>query len=155
MKTNDVLLSLRYLLQINNSNIVEICQQGGLEVQEEDVEDYLRNENDHGYRLCSDTVLTYFLNGLIVHKRGKDETRGPAPIELPLSNNSVIKKLRVAFNLKEEDMIALVNSSGLKVGKSELSAFWRKKDHRNYRECGDQILRNFIKGLAAREKAEA
>lgn len=150
MRTNDVLLSLRYLLQINNSKIVEICKLGNLEVQKDEIESYMHDENHPAFRLCSDTVLAHFLNGLIILKRGKDETRGPAPVDLPVSNNSILKKLRVAFELQEQDMIAIVNSSGLKIGKSELSAFWRKKDHRNYRECGDQVLRNFLKGLTTR-----
>src|SRR5262245_4266274 len=99
IRTNDILLSLRYLLEINNSKIVEICKLGDLEVLQSDVDNYMRPENDPNFQLCSDVVLAHFLNGLIILKRGKDETRGPAPIELPMSNNSVIKKLRVAFEL--------------------------------------------------------
>ena len=66
-------------------------------------------------------------------------------------NNIVLKKIRVAFQLKDTDLIILIEKSGLlKISKTELSAFFRKPDHRNYRECGDQYLRNVLKGLSSK-----
>jgi uncharacterized protein YehS (DUF1456 family) len=150
MQNNDILRSLRYLLEINNNKIVEICALAGLKISKDEVPPYLLKEDEVGYVRCSDSILSHFLNGLVIYKRGKDENREPAPVELPMSNNVVLKKLKVAFQLKDDDIIEIVNSSGLNFGKSELSAFLRKKDHRNYRECGDQVLRNFLKGLVLR-----
>jgi uncharacterized protein YehS (DUF1456 family) len=88
-----------------------------------------------------------FLDGLIFYRRGKDESKPLQPIELPITNNVVLKKLRVAFELKDTDIIALIKKSGLDVTKAELGSFFRRPDHRNYRECGDQFLRNLLKGL--------
>jgi len=59
----------------------------------------------------------------------------------------VLKKLRVAFELKDSDISALILKSGLRVSTTELSAFFRRPDHRNYRECGDQFLRNLLKAM--------
>ncbi|WP_303266377.1 DUF1456 family protein, partial [Pseudomonas aeruginosa] len=72
------------------------------------------------------------------------------PLELPLSNNMILKKLRVAFELKEEDLHAILASVDFPVSKPELSALFRKPGHSNYRTCGDQLLRNFLKGLTLR-----
>lgn len=93
--------------------------------------------------------MAHFLNGFVVFKRGKDDTRPPAPLETPITNNIIMKKLRVAFNLKEDDILRLLATNGFQVGRGELSAFFRRKDHSNYRPCGDQFLRNFLKGLTA------
>lgn len=139
--------SVRYLLEINNSKLVEICKLGGLDVVKKDIHAFMQNEEDPDYIKCSDQIMAHFLDGVIIFKRGKDETRLPAPIESPMSNNLVLKKLKVAFELKEDELLSLITSTGFIFGKSELSSFLRKKDHRNYRPCGDQVLRYFLKGL--------
>ena len=59
----------------------------------------------------------------------------------------VLKKLRIAFELQEDEMLAILESVGLNVTKHELGALFKKEGHHNYRECGDQFLRNFLKGL--------
>lgn len=154
MLPNDVLRSLRYLLQINNAKVVEICGLAGCLVAEDEIHEFLRHEEDPGFVVCPDDVLAYFLDGLIYFKRGKDESRPAPPLELPVSNNLVLKKLRVAFQLREEDMLAIIQSSGFKFNKAELSAVLRKNGHPNYRECGDQALRHFLKGLTKRVHGE-
>ncbi len=98
--------------------------------------------------------MSHFLNGLVIFARGKDDSRPPAPLDIPVTNNVILKKLRVAFELREEDMLSLIGVTGLQIGKSELSAFLRSKDHRNYRECGDQVLRNLFKGLTEKVKSK-
>ena len=150
MTTNDVLRSLRYMLKINSAKVVEICNLGGYMVLKNEIHDFLRSDEDPEFVACPDEVVAYFLDGLIFERRGKDENRPRPPIEVPISNNLVLKKLRVAFELREEDMLQVIQSTGFKFGKSELSAILRKRDHANYRECGDQVLRYFLKGLTLR-----
>lgn len=147
MKNNDVLRSVRYILNINEKKIAQILALAGLTVPLAEVEDILKDEEDLNYLECDDELLAYFLDGLIYFRRGKDETRPSLPLDIPISNNVVLKKLRVAFELKEEDMHELLKKADYPMGRSELSALLRKKDHPNYRECGDQVLRYFLKGL--------
>ena len=64
-----------------------------------------------------------------------------------MSNNDIFKKLRVALSLKDDDIINILALVDFKVTKSELGSFFRSEDHPNYKECGDQILRNFLNGL--------
>lgn len=66
---------------------------------------------------------------------------------MPVSNNDVLKKLRVALQLTSKDIIHILSLVDFRITETELSAFFRKEDHPNYRECGDQILRNFLNGL--------
>lgn len=152
MTNNDYLRSIRFLLDVNDAKLVEIMKLADITVPLDEIKAYLLNEEDPGYIKCSDEVMAHFLDGLVYFKRGKDESRPPVPFELPLSNNVVLKKLRVAFALKEDDMHDVLKTAGFSVGRSELSALLRKKDHVNYRECGDQLLRNFLKGLTMKTR---
>jgi uncharacterized protein YehS (DUF1456 family) len=150
MTHNDVLRSVRYLLNVSDATLADIVRLGDGEVSRDDLVAFLKKEDEDGYRACGDVVMAHFLNGLVTYKRGKDNSRPPQPVEVPVTNNTVLKKLRVAFELKDDDIIALLQRTGLTVSKTELSAFFRRPDHRNYRECGDQLLRYLLKGLGSR-----
>ena len=64
-----------------------------------------------------------------------------------MTNNDILKKLRVALKLRDDDIVAILMLVDFRISKSELGAFFRKEDHPKYVECGDQILRNFLNGL--------
>ena len=152
MINNDVLRSIRYMLDLGDAHIVEIAHLAdpGLELDRESVAAYLKKEGEPGFAECPDRVLAHFLDGLVLHRRGRDESRPARPVATRVSNNLVLKKLRVAFELRDEDMHRAFADAGLPVSKPELSALFRQPDHRNYRACGDQMLRNFLKGLTLR-----
>lgn len=154
MINNDVLRSLRHSLKINDQKIVEIIALASGVTTAKEIHQILLEEEHPDYLICDDKLMAYFLDGLIYFKRGKDESRPPLPFELPITNNIILKKLRVAFELKEEDILEILKSTNHELGRSELSALMRKKDHPNYRACGDQILRYFLKGLSMRLRPE-
>ncbi|RON43964.1 hypothetical protein BK666_18745 [Pseudomonas frederiksbergensis] len=153
---NAVLRSVRYMLDISDKKVIEIIKTGGMDVSMEDLLTYLdkKEEDEEGFVRCPDEVMAHFLDGLVIFKRGKDESRPPQPIETPVTNNIILKKLRVAFELKEDDMHAILKASEFPVSKPELSALFRKFGHTNYRTCGDQLLRNFLKGLTLRVRPQ-
>jgi uncharacterized protein YehS (DUF1456 family) len=142
--------SVRYMLDISDAKVVDIIKLSGFATPKADVIAYLTKEDEEGFVHCPDDVMAHFLDGLVIFKRGKDETRPQQPIELPITNNIILKKLRVAFELKEDDMHAILKAAEFPVSKPELSALFRKFGHTNYRTCGDQLLRNFLKGLTLR-----
>lgn len=150
MLNNVVLRSIRYMLDISETKIIEIAKLANGEITRPEVLGYLKLEDEEGFQYCKDEIMGKFLDGLIYFKRGKDDSRPAPPLEIPLTNNTVIKKLRVAFELKEEDMHTILTASGFPLSRPELSALLRKQGHPNYRECGDQVLRNFLKGLTLR-----
>ena len=149
MTHNDVLRSLRYLLDVSDAKVGEIVRLGGGQVSPAEMTAMLKREDEAGYRECGHELMARFLNGLVIYKRGKDQSRPPAAVVVPVTNNEILKRLRVAFELTEVDIIALIEKSGLRLSKGELGAFFRRSDHRNYRDYGDQFLRNLIKGLSA------
>jgi uncharacterized protein YehS (DUF1456 family) len=153
MTNNDVLRSLRYILDIRDVELAALFELGGSFVETRDVKQMLLFDNDAAFRHCTDDLMADVLDGLVYHKRGKDETRPAPPQEFPVTNNMVLKKFRVAFELKDSDMHEIMESVGFPISKPEMSAFFRKLGHKNYKECGDQFLRNFFKGLAQRVRA--
>lgn len=152
MINNDVLRSIRYLLDLSEAMVIDICRlaDAGFDLDRAELQGYLKKEGEPGHIECSDWVLAHFLDGLVIHRRGPIPDQPPRPVEARISNNLVLKKLRVAFELKDLDMHEVFEQAGFPVSKPELSALFRHPDHRNYRPCGDQMLRNFLKGLALR-----
>jgi uncharacterized protein YehS (DUF1456 family) len=71
-----------------------------------------------------------------------------------MTNNDILKKLRVALKLRNDDIIAILELVNFRISASELGALFRKEDHPNYKECGDQILRNFLNGLIIHLRGE-
>ena len=161
MDNNDILIRIRYALDIKNKEMIEIFKLGGMEFTKEEVlliltksiDDYEddNSENEENIK-CDNVMLESFLNGFIIFKRGKQEPKPGQPERPSLShekvNNLVLKKLKIALSLTSEDMIEILETSGVFITKGELSAFLRKEGHKNYKECGDQNTRNFLRGLA-------
>ena len=159
MDNNDILIRLRYALEIKNKEMVEIFELGGVEVSVPEVIQILtKTDDDDEYNdqlRCTNNMLDSFLNGLIVFKRGKQEPRPgqpdrPAPTIMNREhvNNLLLKKVKIALSLTTDDMIDLFADAGIRVTKGELGALLRKEGHKNYMECGDKFARNFLKGLA-------
>lgn len=146
MTNNDILRRLRYIFDLSDSSMIAIFGLADYQVTREQISDWLKKEDDPAYQKCSDSKFAIFLNGLINDKRGKREGAQPAP-EKHLNNNIIFVKLKIALNLKAEDILEILALAGFPIGKHELSAFFRKPGHKHYRECQDQILRNFLKGL--------
>lgn len=170
MNNNDILIRLRYALEIRNSDLVEIFKLGGIEVTQEEVmkmliksknsdhDDIDNNddieENDEKIK-CTYFMIDSFLNGFIIFKRGQQgsktgqhESPAPSMKSSESVNNLMLKKLKIALSLTSDDILDILNEAGIIISKGELSAVLRKEGHRNYKECGDKYARNFLKGLA-------
>ncbi len=157
MINNDVLRRVRYALELNDYTMMDIFALSDVEINRDELLHLLKKDNQEGYVALDNQLLDAFLNGLIIYRRGKLEdkpgqTKKP---ELPVTNNSILKKLRIALNFKEEDMLNTLKLADFEISKGELSAFFRLKGHKNYRECGDQIVRNFLQGLTIHFKNPA
>ncbi len=146
MANNDVLHRIRYIFAFSDSRMIALFGLADCIVTREQISDWLKQDNDPAYQKCSDRQLAIFLNGLIIDKRGKKDGIQLEP-ESRLNNNLVFRKLKIALNLRDEDILQIMASAKLPMSRHELSAFFRKPDHKHYRECKDQILRNFLKGL--------
>lgn len=146
MDNNDIIRRIRYAFDINDSKMIEFFALGDSQVTRSQISSWLKKDIDPDYVALPDFQLAIFLNGLITEKRGKREGAKPIP-ENRLNNNIIFRKLKIALNLKDIDILELLKLADLKISKHELSAFFRKPGQSQYRECKDQILRNFLRGM--------
>ncbi|MFT6900856.1 MAG: hypothetical protein ACJAXS_001036 [Colwellia sp.] len=146
MTNNDVLRRLRYTFNFNDQKMIDLFNLAKLTVSREQISYWLKKEDDPQVINCSDVQLATFLNGLIIDKRGARDGETP-PAEKRMNNNLVLNKLKIALALRAEDVLDMMSTSGIRMTKPELSAFFRKPDHKHYRECKDQFLRNFIQAI--------
>lgn len=171
MNNNDILLRLRYALDMKDTDLVKAFKLGGLDVSKEDVKDMLTRENNRTQeekdtfekniyvKTINNQVLDTFLNGLITLKRGEQKNK---PTEAPQAksneirhiNNILLKKVKIALALTSEDMLDILAEAGVYPSKGELGAILRKEGHRNFKPCGDKYARNFLKGLGLRYRKD-
>lgn len=154
MTNNDILRRLRYTFDYDDSKMMALFALADLEVTREQVSNFLKKDDDANYQACNDTQLATFLNGLINDKRGKKDGPQPEP-EKRLTNNIIFRKLRIALDLKDDDVLEILALAPFALSKPELSALFRKAGHKHYRACKDQILRNFLKGLQHKYRADS
>ena len=153
MKNNDVLRSIQHVLNLSDSNIVGIFKLAQHKIDQATVSNFLKEPDDAGYIECTNNLMTLFLDGLIAYRRGQSEQNPVQTKQIfpPLTNNIILKKLRIAFDLKEDDLIELMSLAAYETSKNELSAIFRKPGHKHYRECSDDFLMGFLVGLTYRQ----
>lgn len=149
MDNNDKFRRLRYIFNISDVKMQEIFKMGGQQVGKIELNNWLIKEDEPGFEKLRDVDLATFLNGFIIDKRGRRE--GPQPVaERRLTNNLILKKLKIALNFKSDDILDVFALSEKKISPHELSALLRNPNQSQYRQCNDQYLRNFLNGLLAK-----
>lgn len=153
MTNNDVLRRIRYAFDFNDSKMISIFGMADQVVTREQISNWLKKDEDTDFEELGDTDLAIYLNGLINDKRGKKEGVQPEP-EKRINNNIILRKLKIALDLKAEDMLEILKLAETEISTHELSAFFRKPDHKHFRKCKDQILRKFLEGVQAKYRGE-
>lgn len=173
MDNNDILIRLRYAMDIKDQDMVEIFRLGGVVMTREELKQILLKPQTgqeapggaaapaaENRKKCDNHMLESFLNGYIILKRGKQEPK-PGETDKPLYlikddkgvNNVFLKKIKIALSLTGDDMLAIFKSAGLNLSNGELSAVLRREGQRNYKECQDRYVRYFLKGLTIDRKS--
>lgn len=154
MTNNDILRRVRYALHANNTTLLRLFGLGGFSISAQDLDGLLRKDEDPHQVPCDDTLIDALLDGLILDRRGPmSEPQQPVK-PVSLSNNMVLRKLRIALQLKDTDILLILQAGGHEMSKSELSALFRAPSHRNFMPCRDQILRKFLAGLSKTSREE-
>jgi len=169
MNNNDILIRLRYALDIKDIDMLEIFKLGGISVTREELQRMLLKPKNamnpiseeeefvaaDDMKRCNNYMLESFLNGFITFKRGKQEPQPGEPEKQAYLikdnkavNNVLLKKLKIALSLTGEDMLEIFKITEVNLSNGELSALLRREGQRNYKECGDRYIRHFLKGLA-------
>lgn len=144
MKPREILLGLKTGLSLDDAQIAEVFAAGGEELSEE----RCARLTLRGAEACHGPLLGAFLEGLIEMRRGPSpQPREPSK---SLTNNDVLKKVRAALQLHEDDMVEIFEAGGSELTKRHLGSFFRKPGNKHFRPCGDEVMRTFFLGLAAR-----
>ncbi len=152
MKNNDVLRRLRYALDISDVKLLEIFQKSDFKTDTVQVKNMLKKEDEEDFFNINDRIMTLFLDGFIIYKRGENPNQTVVKKEKRLTNNDILKKLKIALNLKSEDILEILTIAENPISKSELAAVLQKKDHKNYKECGDKYIKKFLQGLTIKNR---
>ncbi|WP_107037594.1 YehS family protein [Brumimicrobium mesophilum] len=153
MTNNDILRQIRFAFDYNDDKMMELFASAGLEATRSEVCNWLKKEEDELYVKMVDKEMATFLNGFINEKRGKKEGAPMRP-EDNLNNNIIFRKLKIALNLNDVDILDILDLANMRVSKHELSAFFRKPTQRQYRKCNDQFLRNFLYGMQLKYRSD-
>jgi len=143
---NEILRRIQHALNLKNAQIIKAIEQADVTVTHDQMINWLKADNDKSCSKMKDKELAVFLNGLINLKRGKKEGAQPKP-EITLTNNMIFMKLRIALNMKAEDVLDVLEVVGISLSKYEIGAYFRKPENKNYKVCEDQLLCDFLNGV--------
>ncbi|CAV18059.1 DUF1456 family protein [Vibrio sp. SG41-7] len=146
MTNNEILRRIQHALNLKNAQIIKAIEQADVTVAHDQVINWLKDDNDKSCSTMKDKELAVFLNGFINLKRGKKEGVQPKP-EVALTNNMIFMKLRIALNMKAEDVLDVLEVVGISLSKYEIGAYFRKPENKNYKVCEDQLLCDFLNGV--------
>lgn len=146
MNNNEILKRIKNILHLDNEEVVKIFTFSNLKIDPDQINNWIKEVEESGYQKLADHHLAPFLNGLIDYKRGKKEGAPPRD-EKRLNNNIIFTKLKIALNLKTDDILEIMSAADFPFRKLELGALFRKSDNKHYRECKDPVLDAFLGGL--------
>ena len=146
MTNNEILRRIQHALNLKNAQIIKAIEQADVTVTHDQMINWLKADNDKSCSKMKDKELAVFLNGLINLKRGKKEGAQPKP-EITLTNNMIFMKLRIALNMKAEDVLDVLEVMGISLSKYEIGAYFHKPENKNYKVCEDQLLCDFLNGV--------
>lgn len=146
MINNDILRRVSTIFELSNEQICAVFSHSQCDINNEKLSRFFMEKNEAAYQALLDVELASFLNGLIIEKRGPSDSP-QRENEVELTNNMIFNKIKIAFSLKADDVIAILELAGLSLGKYELSAFFRNVNNKHYKVCSDDVLSTFLKGL--------
>ncbi|MBW3696532.1 DUF1456 family protein [Vibrio sp. T187] len=146
MTNNEILRRIQHTLNLKNAQIIKAYEQADVALNHDQLNNWLKDSNEKSFSKMKDKDLAVFLNGFINLKRGKKEGEQPKP-EVTLTNNMIFMKLRIALNMKAEDVLNVLEVVGISLSKYEIGAYFRKPNNKNYKECEDELLCDFLNGV--------
>ncbi|ABG60338.1 DUF1456 family protein [Cytophaga hutchinsonii] len=153
MNNNDIIRRLRYTFDFNDDKMIQLFALADQQVTRAEISNWMKKDDDPDFKELYDKELAVFLNGFIIDKRGKKDGQTPVA-EKSLNNNIIFRKLKIALNLQDDDILDILELADMRFGKHELSALFRNPDQSQFRPCKDQVLRNFIHGLQLKYRKE-
>ncbi|MCF6205894.1 MAG: DUF1456 family protein [Sulfurovum sp.] len=147
VKTNEVLYRIQQALNLTPEEMLEAYALAKYPMTREHLEALLKRKQDKDALPCSYEELGVFLDGLILLKRGPSPKKSESDEVVELTNNLILKKLRIALELKEPETELIFNMGDVMLTKQELKSLFRNENHKNFKSCPDALLLAFLEGL--------
>ena len=145
--TNEILYRIHKALGLTREEMLEAYRLAEYPMEAAHLEALLKRRNDKAFHLCSYEELGVFLDGLILLKRGPSPKKANDNDAIPLTNNLILKKLRIALELKEPEMEIILGLADVQLTKQELKSLFRNENHKNFKPCSRELLMAFLEGL--------
>ncbi len=147
MNTNDILYKITKALSLSHEEILEAYTLENFKMDASHLENLLKKRQDKGFKACNYEDLGVFLDGLVTLKRGPSPKKSNDNEAVELTNNLILKKLRIALELKEAETEIIFSLGEAELNKQQLASLFRKEGHKNFKECSDELLMAFLDGL--------
>ena len=147
MNTNDILYKIQKSLSLSSDDMLKAYELEAYKMESEHLDSLLRKRQDKGHKICSFEELGVFLDGLVTLKRGPSPKTSNSDEAVELTNNLILKKLRIALELKEAETEIIFSLGEAELTKQQLASLFRKEGHKNFKECSDELLMAFLDGL--------
>jgi len=147
ISTNEILYRIQKALHLTTDEILEAYKLEDYKMDATHLESLLKRSQDKGFMLCSYEELGIFLDGLVTLKRGPSPQKSDNDEVVELTYNLILKKLRIALELKEAETEIIFSLADIELTKQQLASLFRKETHKNFKPCSTELFMAFIEGL--------
>ena len=147
ISTNEILYRIKKALNLTSKEMLETYKLETYKMEEKHLDGLLARRQNKDFILCSYEELGIFLDGLVTLKRGPSPKKSNNDEVIALTNNLILKKLRIALELKEAETEIIFGLADIELSKQQLASLFRKEGHKNFKECSDALLLAFLEGL--------
>jgi len=147
ISTNEILYRIKKSLSLSIEDMIKAYTLEEYKMESSHLESLLKRPHDDGFMLCSYAELGVFLDGLVTLKRGPSPKKKDENKAVELSNNLILKKLRIALELQEAETEIIFGLADVELSKQQLASLFRKEGHKNFKACSDELLMAFLEGL--------
>lgn len=147
MNINNTFKEIVTSLSLSDTEVIETFKLAEFEISSARISSILSEERSRDYKQCSYEELGAFLDGLVLLKRGPSPKKQSGNTPIVLTNNLILKKLRIALELKDPEIEIVFALGDAMLTKQELKSLFRSEGHKNFRACSDALLEAFLEGL--------
>lgn len=147
INTNEILYRIQKALNLTTEEMLEAYKLEEYKMEASHLESLLKRRLDDGFVAATYEELGVFLDGLVTLKRGPSPKKANEDEAVELTNNLILKKLRIALELKEPETEIIFGLADVELSKQQLASLFRKEGHKNFKECSDELLMAFLDGL--------
>lgn len=147
INTNEILYRIQKALNLTAEEMIEAYKLEEYTMEASHLESLLKRRQEEDFIFCSYEELGLFLDGLVTLKRGPSPKKANDKEVIELTNNLILKKLRIALELKEAETEIIFGLADIELSKQQLASLFRKEGHKNFKACSDELLMGFLEGL--------